>query len=625
MQSRPATGTRSGARNDLQTLRTLLPYLWPVNESALKMRVLLAMVLLAMAKATNVAVPVFYKHAVDNLTTAGNVLAVPVALLIAYGLARVLAQAFGEFRDAVFSRVAQRAIRLAGLKTFQHLHRLSMRFHLGRKTGGISRAVERGTKGIEFLLRFMLFNVIPTVLEIILVCGILWYLYGVVFALVTFATMLVYILWTLVVTEKRLKYRKAMNDTDSEAHTRAVDSLLNFETVKYFGNEAHEAHRFDQALRGYETAAVKSGVSLAALNIGQGIIISIGVTVSMLLAARGIVNGSMTIGDFVLVNSYLIQLFLPLNFLGFVYREIKRSLTDMDAMFELTDQQEEIRDAPDAAPLVLSGGQVSFENVSFQYDERRAILKDISFCVKPGENIALVGPSGSGKSTISRLLYRFYDTAAGRIVIDGQDIHDVTQSSLRAAIGIVPQDTVLFNDTIYYNIAYGRPGATPSEVEEAARLAKIHDFIMSLPDRYQSKVGERGLKLSGGEKQRVAIARTILKKPHILIFDEATSALDSETEQGILASLREVSANHTTLTIAHRLSTVIEADEILVLNAGQITERGSHDQLLEQQGEYADMWQRQLQAAKARETLAKAGEPPILTPVLTPVLAEGAE
>jgi ATP-binding cassette subfamily B protein len=575
------------------------------------------MVLLAAAKGTNVVVPIFYKQAVDSLSgNVSGIVVVPVALLIAYGLARVLAQAFGEFRDAIFSRVAQRAIRLAGLNTFRHLHRLSLRFHLGRKTGGISRAVERGTKGIEFLLRFMLFNVIPTLLEILLVCGVLWKLYGLVFALITFSTMCIYIFWTLVVTEKRLKYRRAMNESDSEAHSRAIDSLLNFETVKYFGNEEHEANRFDQALRGYENAAVKSGISLAVLNIGQGLIISVGVTVSMLLAAKGIQDGSMTIGDFVLVNAYLLQLFLPLNFLGFVYREIKRSLTDMDAMFNLLNQQEEVRDAKDATPLVTTGGEVIFDNIRFLYDDRRPILKNVSFHIKPGRNIALVGPSGSGKSTISRLLYRFYDVAEGRIMIDQQDIRDVTQSSLRAAIGMVPQDTVLFNETIYYNIAYGRPGASPSEIEEAARIAEIHDFIMTLPDRYQSKVGERGLKLSGGEKQRVAIARTILKRPQIMIFDEATSALDSATEQAILSSLKKVSQNHTTLTIAHRLSTIIDADEILVLQAGIVVERGTHRQLLDQAGTYADMWQRQQQAAKALETLAETGEIEVTRPAL---------
>jgi ABC-type transport system involved in Fe-S cluster assembly fused permease/ATPase subunit len=599
----------SGRHSDLKTLRTLLPYLWPKGEITLQTRVVIALFLLAAAKATNVVVPIFYKQAVDTLTGDNSgLIVVPVALLLAYGLARVCAQAFGEFRDAVFSRVAQRAIRLAGLNTFRHLHKLSLRFHLGRKTGGISRAVERGTKGIEFLLRFMLFNVLPTILEILLVCGVLWHLYGITFAFITFATLCIYIAWTLIVTEKRLKYRRAMNDSDSEAHSRAIDSLLNFETVKYFGNEEHEANRFEQALRGYENAAVKSGVSLAVLNIGQGIIIAAGVTLSMLLAAQGIKDGSMTIGDFVLVNSYLLQLFMPLNFLGFVYREIKRSLTDMDAMFDLLNQQQEVYDKEDAPALQCTGGEVVFDNVSFRYDERRPILKNVSFRIEPGKNIALVGPSGSGKSTISRLLYRFYDTAEGSILIDGQDIRDVSQASLRSAIGMVPQDTVLFNDTIYYNIAYGRPDASPAEIEEAARLAEIHDFIMNLPDKYQSKVGERGLKLSGGEKQRVAIARTILKRPQILMFDEATSALDSETEQGILLSLREVSEDHTTLTIAHRLSTVIDADEILVLQLGEVIERGTHEHLLNLSGVYADMWQRQQQAAKARETLAETDE-----------------
>jgi len=599
----------TGPGNEIQTLKTLLPYLWPAGEFGLKVRVLIALSFLAAAKATNVAVPIFYKKAVDNLTTPDiSLIAVPFALLFAYGGSRILAQAFGEIRDAVFSRVAQRAIRLAGLKTFRHLHRLSLRFHLGRKTGGISRAVERGTKGIEFLLRFMLFNILPTLLEILLVCGVLWHLYGITFALVTLSTLVTYIAWTLAITEKRLAYRRVMNESDSEAHTKAVDSLLNFETVKYFGNEDHEANRFDQALRGYERAAVKSDISLAYLNIGQGSIIATGVTVSMIMAGHGVVDGTMTIGDFVLVNSYLIQLFLPLNFLGFVYREIKRSLTDMEAMFTILKEEAEVSDQDDAKSLMIKGGAVSFENVSFHYDNRRAILKDVSFKVASGKKVALVGPSGSGKSTVSRLLFRFYDAVEGCIKIDDQDIRDVTQSSLRAAIGMVPQDTVLFNDTIYYNIAYGRPDATPSEVEDAARLAKIHDFIMSLPDKYQSKVGERGLKLSGGEKQRVAIARTIIKRPHILIFDEATSALDSETEQEMLASLREVSADHTTLTIAHRLSTVIEADEILVLEEGVVVERGTHDELLKLGNRYADMWQRQLQAAKARETLAKTGE-----------------
>ena len=599
----------TGPRNDLRTLRTLLPYLWPAGEPGLRIRVLVAMVLLALAKITNVGVPIFYKHAVDALSTGtAAILAVPVALLVGYGLARVLAQTFGELRDAVFAKVAQRAIRQAGLKAFKHLHRLSLRFHMDRKTGGVSRAIERGTKGIEFLLTFMLFNIIPTLLEIGLVCAVLWNLYGVWFALVIFVTMAAYITWTLTITEWRIKFRRIMNETDSEANTKAIDSLLNFETVKYFGNEEHEANRFDASLRGYERAAVKSKTTLSYLNIGQGAIIAIGVTLSMLMAGAGVVGGTMTIGDFVLVNAYLIQLFLPLNFLGFVYREIKRSLTDMETMFELMEENAEVKDSPGAKPLTLGGGEVVFENVSFAYDSRRPVLKDVSFAVRPGQSVAIVGQSGAGKSTISRLLFRFYDVTGGRVLIDGQDIRDVTQKSVRAAIGMVPQDTVLFNDTIYYNIAYGQPGATPSEIEDAARLARIHDFIMSLPDGYSSTVGERGLKLSGGEKQRVAIARTILKNPRIMLFDEATSALDSHTEQEILASLKEVSAERTTLTIAHRLSTVIEADEILVLDAGRIVERGHHAALLDQGGIYADMWARQQEAQQAIATLEKTGE-----------------
>ncbi|NQV84083.1 MAG: ABC transporter ATP-binding protein/permease [Rhodospirillales bacterium] len=600
---------RSGPRNDLRTLRTLLPYLWPPGETALRVRVVLAMVLLVLAKVTNVVVPIFYKLSVDALSgDTAKALAIPVALLVAYGLTRVLSLSFGELRDAVFAKVAQRAIRLAGLKAFKHLHRLSLRFHMDRKTGGVSRAIERGTKGIEFLLTFMLFNVIPTLLEITLVCAILWKLYGVWFALVTFLTMAIYITWTLMVTEWRIKFRRIMNETDSEANTKAIDSLLNFETVKYFGNEEHEANRFDSSLQSYERAAVKSKTTLSFLNIGQGAIISAGVTIVMLMAAAGVVDGSMSIGDFVLVNAYLIQLFLPLNFLGFVYREIKRSLTDMETMFELMTENAEIEDKPGAKPLAVNGGEVVFENVSFAYDPRRAVLVDVSFCVEPGKTIAIVGPSGAGKSTISRLLFRFYDVTGGRILIDGQDIRDVTQKSVRAAIGMVPQDTVLFNDTIFYNIAYGAPGATPSEVEDAARLARIHDFIMSLPDGYSSTVGERGLKLSGGEKQRVAIARTILKNPRILLFDEATSALDSHTEQEILASLREVSTDRTALTIAHRLSTIIDADEILVLESGSVVERGNHAQLLTLNGTYAAMWARQQEAQEARVALERAGE-----------------
>ncbi|WNK01277.1 ABC transporter ATP-binding protein/permease [Thalassospiraceae bacterium LMO-JJ14] len=599
--------TRTG---EWTTVKTLLPYLWPSGETGLRVRVVVAMVLLIAAKATNVSVPIFYKQAVDILTAGGKVdiaISVPVALIVGYGICRVAAMAFGELRDAVFTRVAQRAIRQAGLKTFRHLHHLSMRFHLERKTGGVARAVERGTSGIEFLLRFMLFNVLPTILEVVMVCGILWKLYGFAYAALTLGVLSVYIAWTLLVTEWRLKFRRAMNETDSEANTRAIDSLLNFETVKYFGNEDHEAGRFDQALQAYERAAVKSGTSLAFLNIGQAVIITIGVTAAMIMAGYGVADKSMSVGDFVLVNSYLIQIFMPLNFLGFVYREIKRSLTDLEAMFELLREPGEITDAPDARPLKDGPGRIDFDHVDFAYDQRRAILKDVSFTVPAGKKLAIVGPTGSGKSTISRILYRFYEVDGGAVKIDGEDIRDVTQKSLRAAIGVVPQDTVLFNDTIFYNIAYGAPGASPAAVENAARQAHIHDFIMSLPDGYQSKVGERGLKLSGGEKQRVAIARTILKDPRILVFDEATSALDSRTEQDILASFKDVSADRTTLTIAHRLSTVIDADEILVLQDGAIVERGTHPVLLKQDGTYTDMWQRQQQAREAEAKLDELG------------------
>lgn len=605
----PLRDGRFGAENDLKTIRTMLPYLWPPAAAGLRLRVVIALVFLVLAKGANVIVPFFYKGAVDMLGQAAHPgVTVPVALLVGYGLARVLALAFGELRDAVFTRVAQRAIRDAGLKTFRHLHRLSLRFHLERKTGGVTRAVERGTKGVEFLLRFMLFNILPTLLEIALVCAILWYLYGVVYGLVTFLILVAYVAWTTAVTEWRIKFRRAMNETDNQATTHAVDSLLNFETVKYFGNEEHESRRFDTALKRYEDAAIRSGSSLALLNIGQGVIISAGVTLLMIMAGRGVVAGTMTIGDFVLVNTYLIQLFLPLNFLGFVYREIKRSLADMEAMFGLMEERTEVEDKPGAPDLALDGAAVSFENVAFAYDPEREILHDVSFTVAPGKTVAIVGASGAGKSTISRLLFRFYDVTNGAIRIDGQDIRNVTQASLRAAIGMVPQDTVLFNDTIYYNIAYGRPGAAPAEVERAARVAQIHDFIMSLPDGYQALVGERGLKLSGGERQRVAIARTVLKNPGILVFDEATSALDSATEQDILAALKAVSHDHTTITIAHRLSTVIDADEIIVLDAGRAVERGRHAELLAADGRYADMWKRQQKAAEALETLVATGE-----------------
>jgi ATP-binding cassette subfamily B protein len=595
-----------GPRNDLKTLKTLLPYLWPKNHSDMQIRVVVALLCLALAKGINVGVPILYKMAVDAISgKSTTIIIVPIGILIAYGLARILSLAFGEFRDAIFAKVAQRAIREAGLKTFRHLHKLAMRFHLDRQTGGLSRAVERGTKGIDFLLNFMLFNILPTLLEILLVCAIMWGLFNIWYALVTFITVGIYIIWTVAITDFRLKHRRQMNKMDGEANTKAIDSLLNYETVKYFSNEEHEASRFDDALRSYEISAVKSKVSLSMLNIGQGAVISVGMTVLMIMAGFGVQSGTMTLGDFVLVNSYLVQLFLPLNFLGFVYREIKQSLTDMDEMFSLLERETEIVDSPNAPNLILTGGEVIFENVSFDYQPERPILKNVSLTVPPGKKIAIVGPSGAGKSTISRLLYRFYDVTKGRILIDGHDIRDVKQNSVRAAIGIVPQDTVLFNDTIYYNISYGRPSATPSEVEEAARLAAIHNFISDSPDGYNTKVGERGLKLSGGEKQRVAIARTILKNPEILIFDEATSALDSRTEREIQKSLREVAANRTVIVIAHRLSTVIDADEIVVLENGSIVERGTHSDLLAKTGIYARMWARQEETEKAKETLER--------------------
>ncbi len=591
-------------RSDLKTLKTLIPYLWPKDALEMKFRVLIALLFLALAKGISAGAPILYKLAIDAISNNKiEIIIVPVGIILSYGLARTLSLAFGEFRDAVFAKVAQRAIRKAGLKTFRHLHKLAMRFHLDRQTGGLSRAVERGTKGIDFLLNFMLFNVIPTLLEIVLVCAIMWGLFNIWYALITFITVSIYIFWTIAVTDWRLKYRRQMNKMDGEANTRAIDSLLNYETVKYFGNEEHEAKRFDRALRSYEESAIKSKVSLSLLNVGQGAVISIGMTVLMIMAGFDVQDKTMTIGDFVLVNTYLIQLFLPLNFLGFVYREIKQSLTDMDDMFSLLEKETEIEDRPDAVELKLTGGEVIFENISFHYQPERPILKNVSLTVRPGQTVAIVGSSGAGKSTISRLLYRFYDVTKGRILIDGQDIREVKQNTVRAAIGIVPQDTVLFNDTIFYNISYGRPSATPSEVEEAARLAAIHNFIIDSPDGYNTRVGERGLKLSGGEKQRVAIARTILKNPKILIFDEATSALDSHTEREIQQSLKEVSANRTAIVIAHRLSTVIDADEIIVLEKGSIIEKGRHSELLAKAGSYASMWARQQEAEKAKKTL----------------------
>jgi ATP-binding cassette subfamily B protein len=592
----------------LRALKGLGPYLWPRDSIELRARVVLALALLIAGKLVNITVPLLYKQAVDALSGTGSasagIIAVPVGVILAYGLARVLSQGFNELRNAVFAKVGQRAVRRIALSAFRHIHSLSLRFHLERRTGGLARAVERGIAGIEFLLSFMLFNVIPTLFEIVIVSAILWRLYNWTFAAVTLGTIVSYIAFTFIITDWRVRFRREMNERNSEANTKSVDSLLNYETVKYFANEEHEAQRYDRALHAYERAAVKSETTLALLNVGQGAIIATGLIGIMLLAADGVAAGTMTVGDFVLVNTYLIQLYTPLNFLGMVYRNIKQSLTDLEQLMALVKIPPEIEDRPGAPALAVTRGAVVFRQVDFRYDPRREILGDVDFAVPPGGSVAIVGPSGAGKSTIARLLFRFYDVSAGAIEIDGQDIREITQDSLRRAIGVVPQDTVLFNDTIFYNIAYGRPGAPRADVEDAARHAHIHDFIMGLPDGYQTMVGERGLKLSGGEKQRVAIARVILKAPKILVFDEATSALDTKTEREIQASLAEISADRTTLVIAHRLSTIVDADEILVLDGGRIVERGHHRDLLLRRGVYAAMWARQQEAAQREAALA---------------------
>ena len=598
--------------------RGLLPFVWPEGRPDLRLRVVLAFIVLVLAKLVTVAVPVFFKRATDLLAenaSGGAGLSLwqgvglaAAGLILAYGIGRVLMMVLNQVRDVFFTRVGQNAVRELNNRTFRHLHRLSLRFHLERRTGGLSRVIERATRAIELIIRMGILNVVPTAFELLLICGILLYYFDWVYVLIVLATVGGYMWFTFTASEWRISIRREMNESDTDANTKAIDSLLNFETVKYFGNEELEARRFDSSMGRYENAAVRAYTSLGVLNSGQSFIFTVGMTLVMLLTARGILAGENTIGDFVLINSILIQLYMPLNFMGMVYREIKQGLVDLETMFALLHEPPEVVDKPDAEPLQIERGTIRFENVTFSYDPDRPILKDISFEVPAGRMVAIVGPSGAGKSTISRILFRFYDISGGHVTIDGQDIRDVTQRSLRAAIGVVPQDTVLFNDTIFYNIKYGRPDANDEEVYEAARLAQIDGFIRQLPHGYRTMVGERGLKLSGGEKQRVAIARTILKQPPILILDEATSALDSHTEKEIQDALDRVAQNRTTLIIAHRLSTIVHADNILVLEKGCLVEQGTHAQLIARDGLYASLWNRQQQAEKAREELARTLE-----------------
>ncbi|MEP4194133.1 MAG: ABC transporter ATP-binding protein/permease [Aliishimia sp.] len=582
-------------RSGLRTIRKVTPYLWPEDKPWVKMRVLWSMAFLIFAKIISVGTPMLYKNAVDVLAEGGvSTLALgAVGLTVAYGFARLMIVGFQQLRDAVFAQVGQRALRMLALETFQHIHRLSMRYHITRKTGGLSRIIERGVKGVDFLLRFMLFSIGPLILELILISVIFFFLFDWTYVAVIVGTIALYTWFTFKVTEWRVKLRREMNDQDTDANQKAIDSLLNYETVKYFNAESREAGRYDTAMERYEAAALKTAYSLAFLNAGQSVLITGGLVIVMVMAAMGVQDGSLTVGDFVMVNAYMIQITLPLNFLGTVYREIRQSLVDMGEMFDLLEQPAEVNDKPDAPSLAVTGGRVELDNVVFGYDPERVILKGVSLVAEPGQTVAIVGSTGSGKSTIGRLLFRFYDVQNGALRIDGQDVRDVSQTSLHSQIGVVPQDTVLFNDTIRYNIAYGRDEATPEEIFAAAQAAQIHDFIESLPDGYETTVGERGLKLSGGEKQRVGIARTLLKNPPILLLDEATSALDTETEQDIKEALNAASAGRTVLTIAHRLSTVAEADQIIVLEKGEVVEFGTHEALLAKAGRYSQLWQGQ--------------------------------
>jgi len=621
--ARPLTEEGDGAPT-LRPLWMLLPYLWPKGRPDLRWRVVISLACLLLAILATTAFPLFMGWITNQLAhkpAGAIVLATTLALVGGYVLSRILMQAFAQLRDGIFAKVQYHALREVGVSTFAHIHTLSLRFHLERKTGGLSRVIERGTKGIDTLLSFAVFNIFPTLFQLLIFCAIMIVKLNLVITLATLAMVGAYVWFTFAITRWRIQFRRDMNQSDQDANTKAVDSLLNYETVKYFNNETHETRRFDKSMEKYSRASIQAQTSLSLLNTGQAIIVSLGMGAVMLLTAIGIKRGQFSVGDFVMANAILMQLYQPLNLLGTVYREITQALVDMDSMFRLLHQPQEVTDKPDAKPLVVSGGEIKFDNVVFAYDPERIVLKGISFVVPAGKTVAVVGPSGAGKSTISRILYRFYDIKSGSVTIDGQDIRDVTQASLRARIGIVPQDTVLFNDTIRYNIAYGRIGANESEIKDAARHARIDPFIAELPLGYESMVGERGLKLSGGEKQRVAIARTILKNPPILLLDEATSALDTGTEREIQSALAEVSKDRTTLVIAHRLSTVVDADEILVLDHGEIIERGRHSELVAHGGHYASMWNKQKEAAAARELLQKVEQDPDVVPGIAKVEA----